>query len=344
MHSFFYSFISYSTFLFRFIFSLSIFSFSVSFGEIDHFEKIKKTFLYGSYQEQLKALNLYTPQNLNGKNRDDYLKSLDLLIKENPHSAEVYIKLIEVIEENKLKSHYSLFGMILTRDFLIKDFLASYKHTLIAKCLQTIANLELSQFSDLPGKFFSEEESHENNQRTLIASVRGIGVFKRASDKDKLMEKYKDITSPQVQEEILRSIAQFKDEKDVDFFRSIIYSEESRLILKWIAIVSLKEYPNSKLAFNILKSNVNSDNIDMRSRAIYAISFFKRKEIENLLIRATKEDNVKIRYQSVLGLAQYQSAKVNDLLKYKMKYDPEKSIRNKARDILIERNLVKKEE
>lgn len=316
-----------------------------SFGEsINHLEKIRETFLYGSYQEQLRALGLYTKKKIDGENGDDYLKLLDLIIKENPHNAQVYIKLIEVIEENKIKSHYSLFDKMLTEEFLEEDFLGNYKQVLISKTLRVITDLELSKYNHLPVKFFSDEDLHENNPSTLLESARGIGVFKRPKDKELLTEKYKEIISPQVQEEILRSISKYQDAEDIDFFRSIIYSEESRSILKWIALVCLKEYLDSEIAFDILKSTIYSDNIDMRSRAIYTISFFKKDGLEDLLIKASKEDNIKIRYQAVLGLAQYESGQVNDLLKYKMKHDPEKSIRDKARDILKERGLIKENE
>lgn len=312
--------------------------------QTDAFEHLEKTFLYGSYQEQLKALALYTPVNLKSDQRVSYLRLLKLLIGQEPESTPVYIKIIEIIQENKIQSHYDLFYQVLQKDFLKQDFLGNYKKKMVAKALQAIADLKLSKHAQIFSDFFFDKTLNNGETEVLRSAVYGMGVFKRTEDRHLLLDEYTNITQPRLQEEIVRSLSQFKNELDVDFFKSIIYSDEAHSFLKWIALVSLKEYTDSELAYNLLKSNLYNDDPEMRSRALYTISFFKKDEVKTMLIKSSKENNPKIRYQAVSGLEQYHGKEINDLLKYKMRRDSELSIRKKAREILEKRGFLKKDD
>ena len=304
-------------------------------------EKIKRVFQYGTYGEQVEALRSIQEQFSDEEKRKVYLPLLEMVINGGAReSIQVCMEVVALIESKQLEDYYPVYEQILSNELLEKNVLDQEATTLVSAVLNAMIVSSNRAYGKYMLDHISSENIYANDPAVRKKAIEGIGALSVPNSEDRLIELYDKEERAGIKEIILHSLARYRREEDVAFYEAVIDDEGATSILKWISVVSLKNYPDSEHAYRILNRCYVQKNIEIRSRAVYALSFMKREEIKPFLMRASRNDSPRIRYQSIVGLRRFKGEDVNELLMYKMENDPDKSVRDEARRLLQEREII----
>ena len=264
------------------------------------------------------------------------LSSLIQFTKKDFLKNEIYgINVLDYIENLKEEKYYNFIDIIVENK---SNIIEKKYFKLLTKSIEMINNLKLEKY-----KGFILGLYNIKNNNLKIQYVKTIGIFKIKESKNKLKELYKTSDNVYVKSGIIKAIGKFQQDEDIDFFERVIFSDLSSPINQWVSVVALKNFINNKKAENLLVKCLSMNNIEIKSRALYALSFFNNTKIYNLLLEYSQNDSPRLRYFAIKGLENYNDDKVNNILKFKYENDSEIKIKNLAKKILIKRKIIKEE-
>ena len=283
---------------------------------------------YGTFSQKIEVIKIIS------KNKN--LSKLIKYTKQDFIKNEFFgINVLNSIETLKSKNDYDFLDIIVENK---SNLINKSYFKLLKKSLSMINSLKLEKYK----KFLISLYKLKNND-IKIQCIKGIGIFKIKEYKEKIKKLFKVTENVYVKSEIIKSVSKFAEEEDINFLEKVIFSDLSSPINQWISVVSLKTYIGSKKAENLLIKNLSMNDIEIKSRALYALSFFNNKKIYKLLLEYTQNDSPRLRYFAVKGLENYNTDEVNNILQFKYHNDGEIKIKNLAKKILVERKIIKVE-
>ncbi|MFC1504461.1 HEAT repeat domain-containing protein [Spirochaetota bacterium] len=290
---------------------------------------IESTLRYGSYDQQISMIT-----KIRDSKKDEMYEYLRIPIDNSENSA-VLFAVMDAVNIRKIDRFYFFYEEILNnkadRYYLTEELIS-----------QTLYYMTETEKSETYERFYISYFTNENIDIKKQAVV-GIGRSLTDGYRSKLKELYADSEDEYLKIETLRSIGAYKNPEDIIYFDNIIWDEISLPVHKWIAVVELRHYTESKDAENTLIECYRMDDIEIKSRAIYALSFFKGEKTLDILYKACNDNSSKIRMQGIKGLINYNNDKVNLILRYKAKHDNDPKIKKEAKNILKEKGLKDEE-
>ncbi len=311
---------------------------------IDPVTRFKNLITYGTYQQQVEALVTLDRSGLLKTNRQPYEEALSILVAQTDN-VDVIKKLMELICNYQLVGYNSyLEKVVLDRDSRGAD-LGSEDLSLLAEGLRRMNQISNLAFTPVLRDFATNRIKHRDNPQILSEALRGMEIHKIGEMREPVRSYLKnDDTHEAVQVAALRVIAAFKNEEDLEFIQGVAKNPDQRSMVRWIAIVALGDYAPNEKAFDYLKQYYQSTDIEIKSRALYALRVFKKEEVKELLIKATRDNSPRLRGYAIKALADWNDESINTLLEFKAKNETEAGIKTEAIKILKDRNLWKEEE
>jgi HEAT repeat protein len=189
--------------------------------------------------------------------------------------------------------------------------------------------------------FATQESRHRRNTGIMVQGLRAVEMYKPDGLRPLLKAMVSDELWPEpTQAAALKALAAYKNPEDVATFLELTRRDDLKTLAKWTAVASLAEYSPDPKARETLSTLAVSGDFEVRARALWALGAFPGEDVRALLLSASRDNNNRIRLFAVKGLAKFTDDGVNELLVFKKKNDPEKSIREAAGDILKARGMT----
>jgi hypothetical protein len=300
----------------------------------------KAVFKYGTHQQQIDLLRMLPKKTLVYEDSPAFFDTLQILIDQSEDDGVTYI-LINTIHNHKVTKYYNEIPKMITETAKRSDTLPHNAVKTIAEGLRIMRAISNLIYINTFMAFYTNASLHQEEPRILAEAIYGIGSFKPKGETDNLKKIYRENLNEQVRMATLQSISEYKNPKDIDFFKNIALDEGAENVLRWTAVISLSKYEPDPEAQDVLESLLNYDNIEISSRALYALGSFKNADITSQIKKAARSSSDKLRYMAVKALEKYEDKDSNELLMYKYHHDSSPAIKKEAERILKKRGLIK---
>jgi len=285
------------------------------------------------------------------KNRLDAVNRMQLIKNEKFHT-ELHDKLVELIENEldanvKKKALYTAGELKAKKTIkaIIKQLNDEDKEIQIAAIY---ALKELNAKAEAEEKLIEtlKKQDLTENSNVTESLLNTLGKFKSTKIVDFIIKNIKDEEneiSKNTKQQMVLYLGKIDSLKGENILIKIYTDEDEELILRSYAVNSLSK----------IKSENSKDEIKTILKKIEHFAFKKRKRYYNLYIysvsalakmgdkaalprlyNAAKSNNSGVRLRAIKLLKEINTKKTIDILKYKMQYDPSKSIRKEAEKIL----------
>lgn len=299
---------------------------------------IRETFKWGTYAQQAKMITKYekyTP--------DEYPRHFKLLetYKQSLQSDITATALFNVIKKHKLDGYNDTITNYIKKTLKKNRIISRNTEQAVTAALEAIQALSNTFFTATVTNLYLDETLNKKNEKILGQSAAFIGLIHAPKMREVLKKDFNKASSYSFKSILIKSIAAYKETTDIPFFEKIIFDPAENHVLKWTALVELKNYAPSPKALSIINECYNSENLELKSRALYVLKFFKNDGIKEKIFNAAKDPSALLRYQAVKALENTEDPEGIELLQYKYKHDPEQRIRREAENILKEMGIIK---
>jgi hypothetical protein len=302
-------------------------------------ETFRRTFRFGNWAQQVEALSLY--KNIPRTNRAPYEAALELLLPQLDNN-DLARKFMEVIEVERLHRYHGYFEAVVRRKDGKGDLASPEDLSVITEGLRHINLLSNAAQLPLVADFATNAARNRGQAPLIIEGLRAVETHRPAAFRALLPPFISGESFAEgVQAAALRALIAYKNPADLDAIVALVKRDDLKSLVKWTAVAGLAEYAPDKRAHETLMALYTSPDFEIRARALWALGHFKVAETRELLMRACKDNAPRIRVFAVKGLAKWTEPEINELLEFKRKNDPEKSVRDAAEAILRERGLAK---
>ncbi len=164
---------------------------------------------------------------------------------------------------------------------------------------------------------------------TAVASsaLRAAGKSGRTDFESTLRTLYEDPDfSENLKPNIILALGDLKSYDSVPFLSAIAEDDDQESIIRRYACDSLRKIGDPAAIGSIEKAYA-TDDVILRSYAMYAMSGFKDADVVPFLIEGLKDSYVKVRISAAQGLGDLQAKEAIPILQYKARKDPEQSVR-----------------
>ena len=144
-------------------------------------------------------------------------------------------------------------------------------------------------------------------------------------------EKY---LSDDIKGKLILSLGKIKAKEASEYLTNIVKDSSNNKFLIMYSMVSLAEIQDFN-SIDIIKNNLNNDEIRVQEYAGYALSKFKTSSVLPILKLMIKHNNEKIRIFACQGIVENNDVKSTNILLYKYKNDPSEKVRFEALKSLI---------
>jgi len=298
-----------------------------------------KTFKFGTTAEITAALSRIQSRIRTDKEGGKFKEVIKPLYSPE-HDVAVLIALFDLTEKEKLLQYHFAVADIIKKISEKEGNLSRNDTLLIAAGIRIIVVGDSAEHNRLILEFFTDSAKHRDNPAILYEAISAMAFIKPVEHRERLKALYKENNTESIRQSVIRAIAACAVEEDIPFIEKIVYDESESEIVRWVAAVALKEFAPSKKALTILRELFNGENFNLKSRALYAMSFFKDEDILPLLIRASRDDRPEMRIQAIKALAVHNTKEITELLKYRFDFDTDAKVKVEAEIILKERGVI----
>ena len=286
---------------------------------------ISRTLRFGSYSQIAGILAAL-------KKKDNGFEALDLLVKDavNINDRGVIRALLDLVSEKKLDQYYYLYSKLL--EIHIDNDIAEYT-------LGSALTLpDIRPYED----FMKNALTNKNAELQKYAAM-GLARLRTPGTREIMHEIFRESDNEFVRMELVSSIAAWADTADIPFFGSVIEMDSSTPVQKWVAVMALTNFRKDPAALALLQKLSLREDVEIRARALFALSFMDNVDNRELLFTACRDNIAKIRFYAVKALVNYTDSDTNELLKFKARYDEDSTVKKAAREILKNRGMEFKE-
>ncbi|MBN8219071.1 MAG: HEAT repeat domain-containing protein [Spirochaetes bacterium] len=302
-------------------------------------ETFRRTFRFGTWAQQVEALALFN--NIAKSNRAPYEAALELLFPQLDNN-ELARKFMDLIEAQNLRRYEGYFAAVVARKDGKGDLASPEDLLVIGEALRHMNALSNAAQFPLLADFATNAARNRGHGALVIEGLRAVEIHRPAEFRSKLPPFINgESWAEGVQAAALRALVAYKSPADLEYLISLVKRDDLKSLVRWTAVAGLAEYAPDPRAYATLQALYTSADFEIRARALWALGQFPGTETRELLLRACKDNAPRIRLFAVRGLAKWREAEVNELLEFKRKNDPEKSVREAAEALLRERGLAK---
>jgi len=300
-------------------------------------KKIERILDYGINQERLKAINkILIIKNKGIKNR--LLKKLIELIK-HESDTEVLVKAITVLSELQEKDAIPV--LIVKLDTRSEDVQISTVYAL--------KNLNgISAKNKLIQKLKKQDlDTDSNLTEALINTLGGFKAVELLAFAKNAVENNK--TSRMNRELLVLFIGRLNSPESKNFLIKLFKDEEENITIRSYAVNSLAKLGVSAAVSEIKKTVTEIESYPFKKKKKYytlymysiaALIKLGDKEVYPKLINSLRSNNSAVRLKAVNLLKELKDKRTIDILKYKMKYDPNIKVKEAAEEALKELNVI----
>ncbi len=296
-------------------------------------KKIKEVIAFGIHDERKEAINRI----LQVKDKGLRKELVDLLLKMLPDeiNSEVKIKALTVLGEIKAKRGEEVF----------KKLLSDKAEDVKVAAVYAIKNNEMKSLSkDLMSEL--KKQDLEKDSMYMEALITTLGTFKSAE----LLEYAKksissNSTASTIRERFVLYLGKLKNQGSKDFLLKLYTDEEEEMTVRSYAVNALGHMNAQDAIAPIKKVLEDIDTYSFKKKKRYfTLSMYSIAALVKLgdktavprLMDSLKSQNPKVRMKAISLLAELKDKRTIDILKYKMKYDPNTNVQKRAREALKE--------
>jgi len=304
-------------------------------------KKIKEVVSFGIHDERKEAINRI----LQVKDKGLQKELVDMLLKILPDeiNTEVKIKALTVLGEIKAKRGEKVF----------KKLLGDNAEDVKVAAVYAIKNNEMKS---LTKELMTElkKQDLEKDSMYMEALITTLGSFKTAE----LLEYAKkaisgESTASTIRERFVLYLGKVKNKGSKDFLLKLYTDEEEQLTVRSYAVNALG-HMNAKEAIDPIKKIL--EDIDTytfkKKKRYFSLSLYSIAALVKLgdktavprLMDSLKSQNPKVRMKAISLLIELKDKRTIDILKYKMKYDPNSRVQKQARKALKKMGVDVEEE
>ena len=160
--------------------------------------------------------------------------------------------------------------------------------------------------------------------------MRAVGKSGRTDFKSSLRNFYEDSDFPkELKPNIILALGDLKSYDSVTFLSGLVEDDDEDSIIRRYACDSLRKIGDPS-AMGSIKKAYATDDVILRSYAMYAMSGFEDADVVPFLLEGLKDSYVKVRISAAQGLGDVQAKDAIPILQYKARKDPEPSVRMEA--------------
>ncbi|MBN1698705.1 MAG: HEAT repeat domain-containing protein [Spirochaetales bacterium] len=175
-------------------------------------------------------------------------------------------------------------------------------------------------------------ESFVTHSDDMIATtaIIAIGTMGDRSKAEYLIERFKDDEYPEKRKStIIRVLGTLKTEAAVPMLLDIVEDTYSEKMWRMYACEALGNIGDEE-AIPVLKKAFSENDALLKAYSASALASFDLEDVIDLLIQGLKDSNAKVRLHCARALASKDAGKAVDILIYKVKKDPDPSVREAA--------------
>ncbi len=175
----------------------------------------------------------------------------------------------------------------------------------------------------------------DGEKKYLVAAIKMMGAAGSAADASVLVSTYEGDSTPSVRQEILLALGRMKAAGSWDLLAKVAADPESGKVERMYACASLGELADPR-GIPVLVAASGTDDPNIRAYAISALRKFGEPEAAAAIIQGLRDPHVIPRTAATKAAGELRLAEAVPFLEYKVKYDPEKTVREAAMDALGE--------
>ncbi len=284
------------------------------------------------------------------KNRLDAVNRMQLIKSEKLH-GELYDKLVELIDTEldanvKKKAIYTAGELKVKRTIkvIIKQLNDDSEDVVIA-AIYALKELEAKKESE--DKLVAKLKKQELNENSNVTEslLNALGKFKSLKPLDFIIKQIEgdEEISRNTRQQFVLYLGKVESKKGEDVLIKIYTDEDEEKILRSYAVNSLSKIKSDKAKSEIRKTLKEIERFAFKKRKkyynlyIYSVTALAKmgdKAALPRLYNSAKSNNSSVRLKAVKLLGEINTKKTIDILKYKMQYDPSKSVKREAEKIL----------
>ncbi len=303
-------------------------------------ERIEKTLEYGIQKDRITAMNFIKSIKSDDMKKRVILKVINLI--ENDPNIEVKKTAITVVGDLKHKEAIPA---------LIKALDDKSDEIQIAACY-SLGRLEAHEAKDKTIVLLKKQDLGINSNLTeaLIILLTDLKV---KDILDYAIESIKDHkTGKMARERFMLYIGKVGSAAQKDFLVEVFNDEAEDMIIRSHAVKALGSLKIKESADDIKKLLNEIEEFPFKKKqsyynlsmhAVTALVALGDTDSVELLMNSLRSDNASVRLNAVNLIKDFDDERTIDILKYKMKYDPNERVKNAAKKALQDKGLIEKD-
>jgi hypothetical protein len=159
----------------------------------------------------------------------------------------------------------------------------------------------------------------------------GAELLKRLEESEKNEDKY---LQPEIKSKLILFFGENKSREAIGYLQKIVTDKSSDKYMKMYAMVSLLKIGDAS-SIRLIAANLSNEDVKIKEYASYSLSLFKNAETIPYLRSMLLDNDAIIRVYGCQGIALNEDYESIKAVLYKLKNDPEISVRNEALVTLV---------
>lgn len=200
---------------------------------------------------------------------------------------------------------------------------------LVGSAFSYLLNLKSEAATVYARRIIEDEE-----RKYLIAAIKILGVAGNDDDVSILNKLFESSTADAgIKQEILLSFGKMRAVTSFELLSTIASADDSGKIERMYASTALGDLGDPRAIPVLISASASSDP-NVRASAISALQNFNGTKADNAILQGLRDQHVIPRLAAVKAVGKKQLAEARPFLEFRIKTDPERSIKDEAIDVL----------